>query len=435
MKQSLLFSAFILFFLYPILSFSQTTIYKVDETRTYDYDGPSNWALVSTHKFTFDNEGNKPTKQEIINAPSTQASLQINNTYNASNKIIKSVTRQWNMGWQDLSQSTYDYDGSGNLEFVTTQSYISMAWQNSSKLIYEYDGANNLTYFTTQSYVSMAWQNQFQTEYEYDGANNLKRTTALLVYDAVTMTFLPSAFLSSQELLEYTGSNVSKQTNQIWETGTGWFTDAIFEITLFESGLPKEALDSTWNTSTNMWEIERSVKTYNMGLDIKTEFYDPDGFGGWDLNGRNLIDYSGTLIEKITEQDWEDPNWVTYDRTSFTYDGNGNRTVIISEDDSAGSLMFVSKVESDYSVVAPFSLSADSFNKASFKVYPIPSSDVINISSKVPIERVEMFDILGKKVLSFSNTKQLNVERLNSGMYVLKVFSDNRSTTKKIVIK
>ena len=431
MKQLLLLSVFILSFFITFSSLSQT--YKVDETRTYAWDGSPDWVLESTHKFTYDNEGNKATKQEIINFPSTQASLQIINWYNASNNIIKSVTQQWNMGWQDLSQSTYDYDGSGNLDFVTTQTYISMAWQNSSRVTYDYDGANNITYITTESYVSMSWQNTFQIENEYDGSNNLKRTTTLF-YDSGTMTFTPNVS-STQQLLEYTGSDLSKQTNQIWETGTGWFTNEIFEITIFESGLPKEALDSTWNTFTNMWEIERAVKTYNMGLDIKTEYYYPDGFGGWDLNGRTLIDYSGTQVEKITDQDWVDPNFVTYDRTTLSYDGNGNNIEFISEDDGSGSLMFVSKVESDYSVVAPFSLSSESFNKENFKVYPNPASSVINVFSNIPIEQMELYDILGKKVLSSINNKKLNVESLKSGIYVLKVFNNNRPSTKKIVIK
>ncbi|MEW4925188.1 T9SS type A sorting domain-containing protein [Algibacter sp. 2305UL17-15] len=433
MKQRLLLSAFILSFFITFSSLSQT--YKVDEMRTYTWDGSPDWVLATTHKFTYDNEGNKATKQEIINAPSTQASLQFINTYNASNNIIKSVTQQWNMGWQDLSQSTYDYDGSGNLDVVTTQTYISMVWQNSSRLIYEYDGANNLTYLTTQSYISMGWQNSLQTEYEYDGANNLIRTTAQLVYDAGTMTFLPSAFLSTQELLEYTGSDISKETHQKWEPGTGWVSTEIFEITIFESGLPKEAIDSTWNTFTNMWEIERSVKTYEMGLDKKTEYYDPDGFGGWDLNGQSEITYSGNQVEKVTEQDWVGSDWVIYERTSFGYDGNGNRTEVISEDNDSGSLMFVSKVESDYSVVNPFNLSSDLFNKTSFKVYPNPASDVLNISSSNPIEKMEMYNVIGGKVMQSSNTKQFNIERLKSGIYLLKVFSTNGSATKKIVIK
>lgn len=433
MKQPLLFSTIILFFLFPIFIFSQT--YKVDETRTYTYDGSPDWVLETTTKYTYGNGGNKATKQEIINSPSTQASIQIINTYDSNNKIIYSITQQWNMGWQDLSQTTYDYDGSGNLEFETTQTYISMGWQNSSRIVYEYDGANNLTYLTTQTYNSMSWQNSLQTEYEYDGANNLIRTTAQLVYDAGTMTFLPSEFLSTQELLEYTGSEVSKETHQIWDAGTGWFSNGIFEITLFESGMPKEAIDSTWNTFTNMWEIERSVATYNMGLVSKTEFYDPDGIGGWDLNGQNLIDYTGTLIEKITEQDWIDPNWVTYDRTSFTYDGNGNRTVVISEDDSSGSLMFESKAETDYSTVTPFSLSTDAFTKISFKVFPNPASNFINISASKSIDKIEVFDVLGKKVLMSTETRKVDVKNLKSGVYLLKMFRNNSSSVKRIMVK
>ena len=55
MKRLLLFSTLVLFFLSPLLSFSQT--YKVDEKRTYYWY--SNWEQQTAERFTYANGGNK----------------------------------------------------------------------------------------------------------------------------------------------------------------------------------------------------------------------------------------------------------------------------------------------------------------------------------------------------------------------------------------
>jgi beta-glucanase (GH16 family) len=70
-----------------------------------------------------------------------------------------------------------------------------------------------------------------------------------------------------------------------------------------------------------------------------------------------------------------------------------------------------------------------------FDVYPNPSSNYINISSKDVIDNLELYNAIGQLVLQKRQPgKQLNIEDLNSGIYMLKIYSKNASTTKKIVI-
>ena len=130
-------------------------------------------------------------------------------------------------------------------------------------------------------------------------------------------------------------------------------------------------------------------------------------------------------------------NGVNEDQEENIYDGNGNLNANILRSWNLVTMDWDSyyKVEKDYSVAVPFSLSSESFNKENFKVYPNPASSVINVFSNIPIEQMELYDILGKKVLSSINNKKLNVESLKNGIYVLKVFNNNRPSTKKIVIK
>ena len=71
----------------------------------------------------------------------------------------------------------------------------------------------------------------------------------------------------------------------------------------------------------------------------------------------------------------------------------------------------------------------------SINVYPNPASDIIYISSSINIEAIKMFDVLGKQVLTSYENKELKVDHLQSGIYFLKLFTNNGSATKKIIIE
>jgi len=69
-------------------------------------------------------------------------------------------------------------------------------------------------------------------------------------------------------------------------------------------------------------------------------------------------------------------------------------------------------------------------------VYPNPTSTYINISSTIILDRIELYDVLGKQVLNTTETKQLKVDYLQSGLYFLKLFATTGGiATKKIVIE
>lgn len=80
-------------------------------------------------------------------------------------------------------------------------------------------------------------------------------------------------------------------------------------------------------------------------------------------------------------------------------------------------------------------LSTETIELAQFSVYPNPTSDVINIKTNMQLTKVELFDILGKRVLITGATNQLNIKQFKSGMYILKVHSETKTLTKKIIIE
>jgi len=80
-------------------------------------------------------------------------------------------------------------------------------------------------------------------------------------------------------------------------------------------------------------------------------------------------------------------------------------------------------------------LSVDDYNLDAISVYPNPTKDFININiaNSESIEKVELFDITGKRVLNFTNTTKINITNLSNGTYLLHVKTDKGSINKKVI--
>ncbi|GGF23614.1 T9SS type A sorting domain-containing protein [Flavobacterium limi] len=68
-------------------------------------------------------------------------------------------------------------------------------------------------------------------------------------------------------------------------------------------------------------------------------------------------------------------------------------------------------------------------------IFPNPTSDILYISSLLNIEKLYLFDITGKLLLSHSGTKQINIKNLPKGIYAVKVIADSGKVYTKRVIK
>ncbi len=68
------------------------------------------------------------------------------------------------------------------------------------------------------------------------------------------------------------------------------------------------------------------------------------------------------------------------------------------------------------------------------KIYPNPASNIINIDSKIDINIIELFDALGKKILT-TNQTIININTIQSGIYFLKINTNQGYLIKRIVVK
>lgn len=92
----------------------------------------------------------------------------------------------------------------------------------------------------------------------------------------------------------------------------------------------------------------------------------------------------------------------------------------------------------DFSITAA-SLSTQNFLTSNFAVYPNPTSDVLNINSKnntTAVNAIQITDINGRIVKEVKGmTNQININELNSGVYFLKIATDQGTGTTKIIKK
>lgn len=83
---------------------------------------------------------------------------------------------------------------------------------------------------------------------------------------------------------------------------------------------------------------------------------------------------------------------------------------------------------------APLSID-DSFNTVSdIKIYPNPTNNIINISSKSTINSIALYDIYGKLMLK-QNTKtaSIDISTFSNGVYFLEIYSNNTKEVKKVI--
>lgn len=80
-------------------------------------------------------------------------------------------------------------------------------------------------------------------------------------------------------------------------------------------------------------------------------------------------------------------------------------------------------------------LSTNQNQISGLQFYPNPAKNILNIITDLnSTKNVEIYDMVGKKVLVENTQSQLNVSSLVTGMYIVKITEDGKTSTKRISI-
>ena len=84
-------------------------------------------------------------------------------------------------------------------------------------------------------------------------------------------------------------------------------------------------------------------------------------------------------------------------------------------------------------------LSTEDFSSTSFSIYPNPSNNIFNIDlNSINEFEFEVFDVTGKIIINknkiLENTYQLDMSQFSSGLYFINITTNNKTTTKKLLL-
>ena len=76
----------------------------------------------------------------------------------------------------------------------------------------------------------------------------------------------------------------------------------------------------------------------------------------------------------------------------------------------------------------------DEFLSKSLILYPNPVFNILTLNSKLPITKVEIYSILGKKIEQInSDFNSISTENISSGIYMIRIYSENNIMVRKLI--
>jgi hypothetical protein len=363
---------------------------------------------------------------------------------NAQNQLLSSVDQfdTGNVTWENNGGSNYEYDANNNLISTTEYSWDGTSWNESYKDTYTYNTNGKVMTNISQSYDTNTntFVNDYRSVYTYDGNNN--------VTEVLEENWNGSQWVNDYKLIfTYTGGNVDVVTGQFWN-GTAWENESRSTLTYVNSRL--EQFDSaewdngawvpdgrgTYSYDSNGYVSSNVFSTWNGStyLEDGTSVYTIDGNGNR-LTETETFD-SQSYISNYTYETSELMSSFANpfaDKTGFDYidEDFPYFNKILSREESFSGNTSSSRTVYNYDNV----LSVDSVTAVSeLSVYPNPVKNVLNIETLTIIETVEVYNMLGSKVMS-SNSTKLNVEQLSVGLYTVKIIDDLGNTTVRKIIK
>ena len=115
-----------------------------------------------------------------------------------------------------------------------------------------------------------------------------------------------------------------------------------------------------------------------------------------------------------------------------TFTEVGEYDVVLTITDSSGQ---TSSVTVTVTIINPtLGVSDSHLQLEQIKVYPNPVKGMLNIATDLEITRIEIYDLLGKKVNHFEgHISTVNTLNLSQGSYFIRIYIDNKSVIKRFV--
>ncbi|WP_430927744.1 T9SS type A sorting domain-containing protein [Polaribacter marinivivus] len=152
---------------------------------------------------------------------------------------------------------------------------------------------------------------------------------------------------------------------------------------------------------------------------------------------------SGAGVKQINKFDLQgqinNSTWSTVEFNVSDADFNGSNGLFIFDfqiaagaDANAGGTVLID----NFKISGLTTASVDNNTLLGFSMYPNPANNVLNISAKETIKNADIFNVLGKKVMSVNINKangSIDVSNLSSGIYLIKYNVNDKVGTAKFI--
>ncbi|WP_053971414.1 T9SS type A sorting domain-containing protein [Mangrovimonas sp. ST2L15] len=150
---------------------------------------------------------------------------------------------------------------------------------------------------------------------------------------------------------------------------------------------------------------------------------DPDGLY------TNAVTVDATSLTAVRDTEGTSYQWVDCDNDNTAIEGETSQVFMPSEDGTYAVILTTNGCTSMSACYTFESLSVSSYHlDDQIKLYPNPTTGMLQVISKETISQIQVFDVLGKQIGS-----SLNLSKHPSGIYFVKLTSQTGSVTKKII--
>ena len=408
---------------------SISNAHTLDSLIFYNWAG-SGWLLFSKELYTYNANGDIATA--IYYDTEYNSKMKTEFLYDAGDYLMSETDFVWDENssqWIEDYKVEYTYDANGNQISETYSYWMESQWIYEDKYEATYDANGKLILEIEYFWVSGQWTNSLKLEHTYDADGN--RTSRII--------FMWNE--SANQWVEYYKTDYTYDTNNyltlsetfLWTTSSNqWLYYLKNEYTYDANGNQMTDIYSTWDQNTVQWEYSYK-KEYS---------YDANG------NRTSKIKYN-----------WSDnaSEWKNDEKTDFSYDLSINLADLIMPywryADAFYSNMYLEEINYTWDetntewdpglkVNAYYSESSIGVNELcinNLTLYPNPASGIVNIDfvTRQGETVFELFDMQGKNLISriVSANKEINLEHLNSGIYIYSITTDGKVENGKLIIR
>jgi len=428
-----------------IVDFSDSLIQKRD---IYEYDSFGNllsekgfereytsspWLPSTYSSMTYDTNQNITSKTVFNRDYTNDCWINFVKTellYDSTKRRIAQLNYMWNNNtatWDLGGRTVYSYLNDSIVNKINYDNYNTNGqWEHYSRDVYFFDSLVLLKQYKFSKFINNNWELRFKSYYKYDSSNNnietdiLEYNTQTTTLDS-TMKFI-NTFDSIKQFIQ--GDRYDWDTAQAtnWRTATKTTYDYDASGRILESirylysstygYIAQSKKTATYDTFGNMLTFSDLKRWNTLVLDTVEilEYSYNYNFNNSDLTLPENTDF-GNMLTRIKHNEWSlaDPNNPRMgDKTAVFY----------------------------YSNTIGFKENKQLSNRC--KVYPNPTSDYLFFEIEDgKIQLVELYDISGKKVLTFNqiNNNKLYIGNLQKGLYFYKVLTREREYTGKVIVQ